>query len=234
VVDVVAHEEWIAARKTFLVKEKEFSRLRDDLNAERRRLPRERVVENYVFDAAGGERTLEELFGRCSQLIVYHFMFPPEWDAGCPHCSFWADSFNGIAVHLRARDVSFVAVSRAPYSKLAAYQRRMGWDFEWVSSLNNKFNFDYYASFTPEQLAEGTAFYNYAESHGSRAESTEVAGVSVFYKDESGQVLHTYSTFARGIDMVNGAYHYLDLVPNGRDEQGHDSPQFWVHRHDEY
>ena len=231
---VVDHDEWVKARTVLLVKEKELSRIRDDLARQRRALPWERVDEEYVFDGPHGPQTLADLFGGQSQLIVYHFMFDPAWDVGCEHCSFWADNFNGIPTHLKARDVSFVAASRAPYAKLAAYERRMGWDFDWVSSSNNTFSYDFYASFTPEELVAGTAFYNYAASHGPRSGSTEVAGISVFCRPAGGDVFHTYSAFARGIDMVNGAYQFLDLVPSGRNEDGHDSPQFWVRRHDEY
>jgi predicted dithiol-disulfide oxidoreductase (DUF899 family) len=168
--------------------------------------------------------------GRC-QLIVYHFMFPPSWDAGCPHCSFWADNFNGIDVHLEQRDVTLVALSRAPLNKITAYQQRMGWTFRWFSSSDSDFNCDYGIAFTPAELANKSAFYNYATQDPGIEERE---GVSVFYQDEDGGLFHTYSAYARGIDMLNGAYHFLDLVPNGRDESGHDNPQFWVRRHDEY
>jgi predicted dithiol-disulfide oxidoreductase (DUF899 family) len=157
-------------------------------------------------------------------------LFDPSWEAGCPSCSFWADNFNGIIVHLNQRDVTMIAVSRAPYNKLVEYQKRMGWDFKWVSSYANDFNFDYHVSFTPEELAKKEAFYNYI----AQASPGEYPGVSVFFKDSRGRVFHTYSAYARGIDMLNVAYHYLDLVPKGRYEAGHDFPQFWVRRHDEY
>jgi predicted dithiol-disulfide oxidoreductase (DUF899 family) len=212
-----------------LVKEKEFSRQRDELARLRRALPWERVDNQYVFVGADGPRTLTELFGDYSQLIVYHFMFAPEWDEGCPHCSFWADNFNPNIVHLNARDVSFVAISRAPYPKLAAYKARMGWSFDWLSSSESTFNFDYCASFTPEeQASEG--FYNYRmQAHPA----SDIAGVSVFHVDAHGSLFHTYSTYARGIDLFNTAYNYLDIVPRGRDEDGR-KPQFWVRRHDTY
>lgn len=158
-------------------------------------------------------------------------MFDPSWEAGCPHCSFWADNFNGISVHLNQRDVTMIAVSRAPYSKLASYRKRMGWDFKWVSSLDTGFNFDYHVSFTPEESSKKDAFYNFSTQD---PHSPEREGVSVFYKDPAARVFHTYSAYARGIDMLNVAYHYLDLVPKGRDEAGHKFPQFWVRRHDEY
>jgi predicted dithiol-disulfide oxidoreductase (DUF899 family) len=226
---VVSCDEWIEARKQLLVKEKEFTRLRDQLSQQRRDLPWERVDKRYVFEGPSGKETLPELFGGRNQLIVYHFMFAPEWEAGCPHCSRWADSFNGVIVHLNQRDVTLAAVSRAPYSKLAAYEKRMGWSFKWVSSFETDFNFDYHVSFRPEELAKGAAFYNFT---GQDPGESEREGVSVFYKEPTGSIFHTYSAYARGIDMLNVDYHYLDLVPKGRDEAGRGP--FWVRRHDEY
>ena len=226
---VVSHEEWLSVRTAFLVKEKEFTRLRDELSQQRRDLPWEAVNKEYVFEGANGKQTLPELFEGRSQLIVYHFMFGPDWEAGCPHCSHWADNFNGIIVHLNQRDVTMIAVSRAPYSKLAAYERRMGWNFKWVSSFETDFNFDYHVSFTPEESARKEAFYNFTMQD---PQSSEREGVSVFYKDPTGSVFHTYSTYARGIDMLNVDYHYFDLTPKGRDEDGRGP--FWVRRHDEY
>ena len=229
---VVPHGEWIEARQQFLTTEKEFTRLRDQLSQQRRDLPWERVDREYVFDGPTGKETLSDLFAGRSQLIVYHFMFGPDWEAGCPHCSFWADNFNGIVVHLNQRDVTFLAVSRAPFSKLDAYRKRMGWSFKWVSSSANDFNWDYHVSFTPEEMAKGEIDYNYTMQ---RPAGTEMPGASVFYKNPSGKVFHTYSTYGRGLDMVNVAYHYLDLVPKGRDEAGQmPHPQAWVRRHDEY
>jgi len=229
---VVSREEWLGARKEYLAKEKEFTRLRDQLSQQRRNLPWERVDKHYVFEGPNGKETLAELFAGKSQLIVYHFMFDPTWDAGCKSCSFWADNFNGIDVHLQHRDVTFLAISRAPYSKLAAYKKRMGWSFKWLSSFENDFNYDYYVSFTAKEVAQGSAYHNYtmAEPFGP-----ETVGISVFYQDESRHVFHTYSCYSRGVDMLNGAYHYLDLAPKGRDEadQG-PNPQAWVRRHDEY
>jgi predicted dithiol-disulfide oxidoreductase (DUF899 family) len=226
---VVSPKDWIAARKALLVKEKEFTRLGDQLNQKRRDLPWEAVTKKYVFEGPDGKQTLPELFDGRSQLIVYHFMFGPDWDAGCKHCSFWADNFNDIIVHLNHRDVTMLAVSRAPYNKLAAYKRRMGWNFKWVSSGETDFNFDYYVSFTPEKEVKKKAFYNYKNQD---PDSSDREGVSVFYKDPKGNIFHTYSTYARGIDMVNTAYHYLDLVPKGRDE-GDEGPS-WLRRRDEY
>jgi predicted dithiol-disulfide oxidoreductase (DUF899 family) len=228
----VPHGEWMEARQQFLVKEKEFTRLRDQLSQQRRDLPWELVDREYVFDGPNGKETLSDLFAGRRQLIVYHFMFGPDDEAGCPHCSFWADNFNGIIMHLNQRDTTMIAVSRAPFSKLAAYRKRMGWDFKWVSSSGTDFNFDYHVSFTPEEMAQNKVSYNYKMQ---KAADSELQGVSVFYKDPAGSVFHTYSAYARGIDMLNVAYHYIDLTPKGReDEAGHDNPQFWVRRHDEY
>jgi predicted dithiol-disulfide oxidoreductase (DUF899 family) len=228
---VVSGREWIKARKRLLIQERKFTKLRDELSQARRDLPWEAVTKVYVFEGPDGKQTLPELFDGRSQLIVYHFMFGPDWDAGCPHCSFWADNFDPVIVHLNHRDATMIAVSRAPFKKLAAYKKRMGWNFKWVSSAGTDFNFDYQVSFTPEELAKKKAVYNYVTQDPGPAERE---GVSVFFKDPKGRVFHTYSAFARGIDMLNTAYHYLDLAPKGRDEAGHDFPQFWVRRHDEY
>jgi len=227
---VVPHDEWVEARKAFLAREKDFSRQREALARDRRDLPWEAVTKEYVFDGPTGKRTLPDLFDGCSQLIVYHFMFPPEWDEGCPHCSFWADNFNGAPVHLRARDASFAAVSRAPFKKLSAYSRRMGWSFPWFSSGETDFNYDFGASFPPQAVASGTAVYNYGSAPGFE----DREGISIFVRNAQGLVHHTYSTYARGIDAVNGTYQFLDLVPKGRDEPAEGNPQFWVRRHDEY
>jgi predicted dithiol-disulfide oxidoreductase (DUF899 family) len=226
---VVAHDEWLKARKAFLAKEKEFTRLRDKLSKERRALPWEKVDKEYVFDGPDGKQTLSELFDGRRQLIVYHFMFGPDDKAGCAHCSFWADNFNDIIVHLNHRDTTMVAVSRAPLAKLQAYEKRMGWNFKWVSSGGTQFNFDYQASFTPQEIKAGRALFNYRTQNPGMADRE---GVSVFYKDAAGKVFHTYSTHARGIDLLNTAYNYIDLTPKGRDEDGR--TQFWVRRHDEY
>lgn len=228
---VVSRETWLSARMDLLKKEKEFTRLRDQLSRQRRELPWVKVDKPYVFEGPSGKETLAGLFGARSQLIVYHFMFGPDWEEGCKHCSFWADSFNGIGVHLNHRDASFVAISPAPLAKLDAFKKRMGWSFRWVSSLESDFNHDYHVSFTPGEIQDGTAIYNYAP--GQKA-STEREGVSIFYKDEHGGVFHTYSCYARGIDMLNTAYHYLDLVPKGRDEEQLKAPQAWVRHHDRY
>ena len=226
---IVSQDEWLAARMALLAKEKEFSRARDALNTQRRELPWVKIEKHYVFDGPDGKQSLAELFDSRSQLIVYHFMFGPDWQAGCPHCSRWADSFNPVIVHLNQRDVTMVAISRAPYEKLAAYHKRMGWSFKWVSSFGGDFNFDFNVAFTPEEMAADKAMYNFAmqSPHASERE-----GVSVFYKDKAGAVFHTYSTYARGIDLMNTDYNYLDLTPKGRDEG--DRGPFWVKRHDEY
>ena len=225
---VVTREEWLAKRKALLAREKEFTRQRDELSRQRRELPWERIEKEYVFEGADGRRTLPDLFDGRSQLVVYHFMFPPEWEEGCKSCSFWADNFDPNVVHLKARDVTLVAVSRAPYERLAAYERRMGWTFDWFSSGESDFNYDFGVSFAPEdQEREGA--YNYG-SLVPRMSDRE--GMSVFFTEANGDVFHTYSAYARGIDLLNTAYNYLDLVPKGRDEQGRG--QFWVKRHDEY
>ena len=226
---VVSHEEWLAARKEFLRKEKEFTRLRDELSQQRRELPWEKVEKQYVFEGPQGKQALAELFDGKNQLVIYHFMFAPEWEAGCPSCSFWADNFNPNVVHLKHRDITMIAVSRAPYAKLVAYQKRMSWNFKWVSSYGTDFNFDYHVSFTPEEVARKQAEYNYATQ---RVGGPELPGTSVFYKDDSGNVFHTYSTYGRGLDLQNAAYNYIDLTPKGRDENGRG--QFWVRRRDEY
>ena len=214
---IVSENDWVEARKSLLLKEKEFTVLRDKLNQQRRELPWKAVNKEYLFEGPNGKETLTELFDGRSQLIVYHFMFDPSWDAGCPHCSFWADNFNDIIVHLNQRDVTMIVASRAPYSKLAEYERRMGWDFKWVSSYDSDFNFDFDVSFTPEELDKKEAFYNY---NLQDTNSPEREGVSVFYKDPASQVFHTYSAYARGIDMLNVAYHYLDLVPKRTRRRG--------------
>ena len=228
---VVSREEWLAARSEFLAKEKEFTRLRDELSRQRRELPWVKIVKEYVFDGPAGKETLAQLFENRSQLVVYHFMFSPEWEQGCKHCSFWADHFDGMQIHLNHRDVTMVAISRAPLAKIDVFRRRMGWKFKWVSSGGNDFNHDFHASFTPAENQSGTAFYNFAIMN---AGSSDREGVSVFYRDENGAVYHTYSCYARGIDMLNGTYNYLDLVPKGRDEAGLKSPQAWVRFHDRY
>jgi predicted dithiol-disulfide oxidoreductase (DUF899 family) len=228
---VVKPEEWGEARKHLLVKEKGFTRLRDQLSQARRDLPWVLVTKQYLFDGNGGKQTLGQLFNGHSQLVVYHFMFGPDWETGCKSCSFWADNFNGIVPHLNQRDVTFVAISRAPIAKLQAFATRLGWSFKWLSSAGNDFNYDYNVSFTPEALAEGSTIYNYA---ANKMNMPELPGISVFFKDAEGNVFHTYSCYARGLDMLNTAYHYLDLVPKGRDETGLPHAMAWVRLRDQY
>jgi predicted dithiol-disulfide oxidoreductase (DUF899 family) len=228
---VVSEAEWLVARKELLAREKEFTRLRGELNRQRRELPWVKVEKEYSFDGLEGKETLSGLFGNKSQLIVYHFMFSPEWKEGCRHCSFWADHYDSTIPHLRQRDVSFVVISRAPMSILTPFQKRMGWKFKWLSSGDTDFNYDFQASFRPEDIKRGSVFYNYRTEP---MDMTDREGISVFYKDEAGAIFHTYSCYARGIDMVNTTYHFLDLVPKGRDEDPPNFPQDWVHYHDRY
>ena len=229
--EVVSRDEWVEARRRFLAKEKEFTRLRDELSKERRALPWERVDKRYVFEGPTGRLSLPDLFAGKSQLVVYHFMFAPDSDAGCRGCSFWADNYNGIIPHLEQRDVSFVAISRAPILKLQAFAARMGWSFKWVSGADTDFNYDYQASFREEDLARESAVYNYERLRDRMADKP---GFSVFYKDEKGNIFHTYSTYARGIDPMNVTFQLLDLVPKGRDEAGLPHPMSWVKLHDQY
>ena len=234
--NVVSHSEWLAARSEFLTKEKEFTRLRDELSRQRRTLPWEKVEKRYEFDStkSDGTRakvTLADLFDGRSQLIVYHFMLGPGWEAGCPSCSYLADHFDGATVHLANRDTTLVVVSRAPIAEIEAFKKRMGWKFQWVSSFGSHFNFDYHVSFTPEESTSAKVYYNYATG---AFPSEEGPGVSIFAKDAGGEVFHTYSSYARGLDILVGAYNFLDLVPKGRDEDGLAFTMAWVRHHDRY
>lgn len=258
---VVSESEWIEARKELLKKEKELTILRDQLSQQRRDLPWVQVNKEYVFEGPNGKQTLSELFDGRSQLIVYHLMYDPTWDAACQACSFWADNFNDIIVHLNQRDVTMIAISKAPYSipisitiltiiivikainyrfcnrsfanwyKIDKYKQRMGWDFMWISSFDTNFNRDYYVSFTSEELEKKEGFYNFTIQDPS---VSELPGVSVFYKDPTCKIFHTYSAYSRGMDILNNTYNYLDLVPKGRDEDDYEFPMAWVSRHDEY
>ena len=228
---IVAHEQWIEARKQLLAKEKEYTRLGDELARQRRELPWEPVAKDYVFDGPAGKESLAQLFAGRSQLAVYHFMFGPEWEAGCPHCSFWADNFNGIDIHLAHRDVTFVAISHAPVAKLEAFKQRMGWSFKWVSAGENGFNYDYYVSFKPEQVAAGEIYQNFQPV---KMAMSEIVGISAFYRNPGGAMFHTYSAYSRGVDTINGTYRWLDLMPKGRDEAGLTFTQAWVRHHDRY
>jgi len=228
---IVSRTEWIAARKKLLAKEKQHTREGDALAAERRQLPWIKVEKNYVFDSPSGKKTLADLFDGRSQLIVYHFMFGPEWKEGCPSCSFNMDHTDGALVHLAQRDVSFAAISRAPISKIEPFKKRLGWRFTWVSSYGTEFNHDYHASFTEEEVARGKVDYNYEMA---AFPSAEAPGISVFYKDKDGNIFHTYSTYARGSEIVLNTYNYLDMVPKGRDEDGLPFTMAWVRHHDRY
>lgn len=228
---IVSREEWIEARKAHLAHEKALIRERDRLSAERRNLPFVKVEKDYVFDGPAGKVTLADLFRGRPQLVVQHVMFAPDWEAACKSCSFWADGFERMVPHLAARDTTMVAISLAPVEKLEAFKRRMGWTFDWFSSGNNDFNHDYAVSFTPEQIEAGEAKYNFGTTPPY---GPELPGISVFYRGDGGAVFHTYSTFARGLDMMNAAYHYLDLTPLGRHEEGLPYPMDWVRLRDQY
>lgn len=229
---VVPQADWLAARKELLTKEKEFTRLRDEISRHRRELPWEKVDKNYVFDGPQGKQTLSDLFDGRSQLIVYHFMFGPGWKEGCPSCSFLADSFDGAAVHLAQRDATFVAVSRASLPEIEAFQKRMGWRFKWVSSFGSDFNVDYQVSTAKDEQAKGKVYYNYKLTEFPFEERP---GASVFFKDTDGEVFHTYSTYARGLDILLTAYNLLDMTPKGRNEENEvPYPMAWVRHHDRY
>jgi predicted dithiol-disulfide oxidoreductase (DUF899 family) len=228
---VVSRDAWLAARKELLSKEKEFTRQRDRLSALRRELPWVKVEKAYVFDGPAGKATLADLFEGRSQLIVYHFMLGLGWKEGCQSCSFLADHFDGATVHLAQRDVTFVAVSRAPLAEIEPFKRRMGWRFKWLSSYGTDFNHDYHVSFTPDELAKGKVYYNYKMDEFP---AEEAPGASVFYKDAAGQTFHTYSCYARGLDILVGAYNWLDLAPKGRDEDQLPWTMAWVRHHDRY
>lgn len=228
---IVDRDEWLQARVALLEREKAFTRERDVLSKERRNLPWVEVTKPYDFITENGPKALPELFADHRQLIIYHFMYGPDWQAGCKSCSFWADNFDRNIVHLAARDVMLVAVSRAPLETLAAFRKRMGWSFEWVSSMGSDFNYDFDVSFTEEARENDAIHYNYRPS---RFPADEAPGISVFYKGDDGRVFHTYSTYGRGLDMLNAAYHYLDIVPMGRNEDALPYPMDWVRLRDEY
>jgi predicted dithiol-disulfide oxidoreductase (DUF899 family) len=228
---VVSQVEWLAARKEFLTKEKDFTRLRDELSRQRRELPWEKVEKNYIFDGPSGKQSLAELFAGRSQLIVYHFMFGPGWKEGCPSCSLLADHFDGPTIHLANRDVTLAVVSRAPLAEIEAFKKRMGWRFQWVSSFGSDFNRDYHVSFTKEEMAAGKVYYNYDVIEFP---SEEAPGASVFHKDGAGNIFHTYSSYARGLDILLGVYNLLDLAPKGRDEDRLAFTMSWVRHHDRY
>jgi predicted dithiol-disulfide oxidoreductase (DUF899 family) len=228
---VVSPEDWLKARKDYLAKEKEFTGLRDELSRQRRALPWEKVEKQYVFDGPNGRVTLSDLFDGRRQLIVYHFMFGPGWSEGCPSCSMFADHLDGLLVHLANRDVTLVVVSHAPIAEIEQFKKRMGWRFKWVSSFSNDFNRDYHVSFTQDEMAKRNVYYNYEMTEFP---SEEAPGASVFYKDEAGEIFHTYSTYGRGLDILLGVYNLLDLTPKGRDEEGLPHSMAWVRHHDRY
>ncbi len=228
---VVSRDEWLTARKRLLAKEKAFTRMRDELNAERLALPWVKLDKTYVFDTTDGQQTLAELFDGRSQLIVKHFMFGPEWSEGCVGCSHELDNISGALVHLENHDVSYVVVSRAPIAKIEAFRQRMGWDMKWVSSCGNDFNYDFHVSFRPDELAKGEGYYNYEVRPIG---SDELSGRSVFYQDAAGDIFHTYSAFARGGEIFLGSYAVLDIAPKGRNETINGNLTDWVRHHDRY
>lgn len=228
---IVGRQEWLQQRRELLEQEKKLTQLRDELSQARRELPWVRVDKAYEFETTRGNESLGQLFGEHRQLLLYHFMFGPEWQEGCPSCSFWADNYSGTEAHLAARDIQLVVVSRAPLDRLQAYRERMGWTFDWVSSLDSDFNFDFAVSFTPEELESEKPAYNFDTMP---AGTEEAPGLSVFCQDEDGEVFHTYSCYARGLDIFNGAYHHIDVTPRGRNEDDLPWPMAWIRRHDQY
>ncbi|SPE23964.1 conserved hypothetical protein [Candidatus Sulfotelmatomonas gaucii] len=229
--NVVSHDEWIRARKEFLKKEKEFTRQRDEISRMRREMPWEKVEKRYDFEGRGGKASLADLFGMRSQLIVYHFMLGPGWKEGCPSCSYLADHFDGMTIHLANRDVTFAVVSHAPLAEIETFKKRMGWKFNWYSSDGSDFNYDYQVSLKSEEEGKPQVYYNYEMVEFP---ATERPGLSVFFKDASAQVFHTYSTYARGLDILVGTYNFLDVAPKGRDEAGLKHTMAWVRHHDKY
>lgn len=228
---IVSKDEWIAERKKLLQREKEVTHLRDEVARERRALPWVRIEKRYVFDTPEGPRTLAELFEGRSQLLVQHFMFGPGWEQGCPSCSYMADHTDGMNVHLAHRDITFVAISRATLPEIERFRRRMGWQFKWVSSNDTDFNYDFNVSFTPEQRAKGEIYYNFGMQP---LQSEEMPGISAFYRDDAGEVFHTYSTYGRGVEVMMGAYRMMDLMPKGRSERDVPHKMEWVRHHDRY
>jgi predicted dithiol-disulfide oxidoreductase (DUF899 family) len=228
---VVSRDEWLAARRQLLIREKQLTRLRDQINADRHALPWVRVEKPYAFDGPNGKQTLADLFNGRSQLIVKHFMLGPDWQDGCVGCSFELDHVEGALVHLEHHDVSYAVVSRAPLPKIEAFRKRMGWRVNWVSSYGSDFNYDFHVSFTEQDIAKGEAYYNYELRNVG---IDELSGRSVFYKDQTGNIFHTYSSYGRGGEMHLGTYHYLDITPKGRDETINGNLTDWVRHHDRY
>jgi len=228
---VVNAQQWLEARKELLAKEKQFTRLRDELSEQRRALPWIKVDKQYIFEGESGKQLLADLFEDRSQLIIYHFMYGTAWQEGCPSCSFWADNYNNIIVHLNQRDISFATISFGPLTELLKYKKRMQWSFNWLSSSATDFNQDFQVSFLAEDLKKQEVYYNYQTTNFP---SSEAPGISVFYKDDAGDIFHSYSCYSRGLDMLNGAYNYMDLVPKGRDEAELSFSMGWLKRHDKY
>lgn len=227
----VSREAWMEARLAHLANEKEFNRQRDKLSQERRDMPWYKLDKAYEFQGSDGAESLADLFDGRSQLVVQHFMYGPDWEEGCPSCSFWADGYNGFQIHLAHRDITMVTVSNAPLDRLDAYKKRMGWDFKWVSSMGGEFNSDFDVTFTPEEMEKEEVYYNYRKT---TFPASEAPGISVFYKDDAGDIYHTYSCYSRGLDMLNAAYHYMDLAPKGRDEAELPWGMAWLRRNDSY
>jgi predicted dithiol-disulfide oxidoreductase (DUF899 family) len=228
---VVTREHWLTERKALLAREKKMSRLRDELARDRQQLPWVLVDKPYVFDAPGGKRSLADLFEGRHQLVVQHFMFAPDWSEGCTGCSFMADHIDGALPHLAQRDLSFVAISRAPLAEIERFRSRMGWRFPWVSSNGSDFNHDFQVSFTLQEKKKGEVVYNYEPQPYF---DQEAPGISAFYRDEAGQIFHTYSTYGRGVELMMGSYELLDIAPKGRDEAGFQHGMDWVRHHDRY
>ncbi|HSW15119.1 MAG TPA: thioredoxin family protein [Solimonas sp.] len=228
---VVSHDQWLAERKTLLQREKELTRLRDQLARERRALPWRRLAKDYVFDTHEGRRSLAKLFEGRRQLVVQHFMLAPGWPQGCPSCSYMADHIDGAQAHVQQRDITLLVVSRAPLAEIEHFRQRMGWQFRWVSSHGSDFNRDFGVTFLPEERAKGEVYYNYGMQHFPQ---DEAPGISVFCKDDAGEVFHTYSTYGRGVELMMGAYDFIDLTPRGRDEDQLPHPMAWVRHHDRY
>lgn len=227
---VVSQRDWLVARKKFLLEEKKFSKLRDKLTLQRRELPWVKIEKEYVFKGPTGKEMFSDLFVGKRQLVIYHFMFGPGWGEGCEHCSFWADHFDSVNFHIGQRDTAFAVVSRAPWKEIEPFKKRMGWKFKWVSSFETDFNFDFNVSFTPEQVKSGVLPYNYGKYY---AKLEEKEGASAFCRDKNGGIYHTYSTYERGIDLMNTTYNFLDLTAKGRDENP-EATQDWVRYHDQY
>ncbi|MGH1350967.1 MAG: DUF899 domain-containing protein [Methyloligellaceae bacterium] len=230
--NIVTRAEWLQARRELLEKEKAHTRMKDEITSARLALPWVKLEKDYQFQTDIGTRSFGDLFANRSQLIVYHFMFGPEWDAGCVSCSYWADSFNGLAPHLAARDISFVAVSSAPMAKITPFKKRMGWDFTWVSSNQNTFNPDFHVGFPAGKNTDTPLMYNFMEIDNPPMD--EMHGTSVFARDKDGAIYHTYSTYGRGLDITNAAYAYIDMTPKGRNESPSGNPMAWVKHHDAY